>query len=588
MLTTGTTLHNRYEIVKSLGNGDFGSTYLVNDAKSPGNPACVIKHLQPRDNSPRVLDASRQLFETEAKVLAQLGRKSPQMATLLDHFEEQGEFFLVWEFIDGHDLTNEIIPREKLGEAEVVNLLKSILEVLVVAHTHRPYPVIHRDLKPANLIRRRDGKLVLIDFGEIRQITQLTVNAKGEVTPALALGTPGYQPREQARGKPQLPSDIYAVGMIGIQALTGIEPQNLAEDANKEIIWQRFIPEINPKLAEVLDKMASGRFVARYQNASEALQALGLVAIKESPGQSTLSLSPYLTRRRLLQLGGLAGAGLVVGLVGHSIGNKPAKTFQFQTVKVDATGAIIDRPQGQAEYFTEDLGNGITLDMVKIPGGTFLMGSPTTEAGYNDSQGPQHQVTIPSFYMGRYAVTQEQYEIIMGTNPSGFKGKKRPVENVSWNNTGEFCQKLLQKTGKKYRLPSEAEWEYACRAGTTTPFYFGETITPELVNYNGDYPYGNAAKGVFRKETMDVGRFPPNAFGLYDMHGNVWQQLADRWHKNYKNAPTDGSSWETVTVSQDRVMRGGSFYDNAIDCRSANRFSFSAEFVNAGFRLVVS
>ena len=166
----------------------------------------------------------------------------------------------------------------------------------------------------------------------------------------------------------------------------------------------------------------------------------------------------------------------------------------------------------QANSFEEDLGNGITLEMVKIPGGKFTMGSPEDEEGRDEDEGPQRDVNVPAFFMGKFEVTQEQYEEVMGNNPSHFKGDKRPVERVSWNDADEFCKKLSQKTGRTYRLPSEAEWEYACRAGTTTRFHFGENITPDLANYDNKI-----------RETTPVGKFRSNAFGLYDMHGNVWE-----------------------------------------------------------------
>ncbi|NES69781.1 MAG: SUMF1/EgtB/PvdO family nonheme iron enzyme, partial [Okeania sp. SIO2D1] len=194
---------------------------------------------------------------------------------------------------------------------------------------------------------------------------------------------------------------------------------------------------------------------------------------------------------------------------------------KFDVITVNKKGEEIERRFHEAVFFTEDLGNGVVLEMVAIPGGTFLMGSPGNEEGRGDSESPQHQVTLQPFYMSKYPITQGQYQAIMGKNPSSFKGGNRPVECVSWYDAVEFCQELSQKTGKNYKLPSESQWEYACRAGTTTPFYFGETITSELVNYNGNYTYGNAPKGKFREETTDVGIFPPNAFGLYDMHGNV-------------------------------------------------------------------
>ncbi|MBD2444728.1 SUMF1/EgtB/PvdO family nonheme iron enzyme [Dolichospermum sp. FACHB-1091] len=261
----------------------------------------------------------------------------------------------------------------------------------------------------------------------------------------------------------------------------------------------------------------------------------------------------------------------------------------FETVTVDKTGKIVNQENHQAAYFKEDLGNGITLDMVQIPGGSFMMGSPESEKGRSQDESPQHQVNVPGFSMGKFVVTQEQYQQIMGKNPSYFtqKGAKRPVEQVSWNNAVDFCQKLSQKTGREYRLPSEAEWEYACRAGTTTPFHFGETITTELANYNGTYTYASEPKGKYLQETTDVGSFPPNAFGLYDMHGNVWEWCQDDWHDNYSNAPKDGSVW-TSQSGIAKLLRGGSWYYAPYYCRSAYRNDLDLLYLynNFGFRVV--
>jgi formylglycine-generating enzyme required for sulfatase activity len=220
------------------------------------------------------------------------------------------------------------------------------------------------------------------------------------------------------------------------------------------------------------------------------------------------------------------------------------------------------------------------------------MGSSETEAGRLSSEGPQHYVDVPEFFMGKYAVTQAQWKAVMGNNPSRFKfwfnGASRPVERVSWYDATKFCQKLSQITGKKYSLPSESQWEYACRAGTTTPFSFGETITSELVNYRGSYTYADAPKGEYRGKTTNVGIFPPNAFGLYDMHGNVWEWCADEWHSNYHGAPTDGSVW--LDGDKDRApLRGGSWADYPDYCRSAIRNNYvrrGVHFVDTGFRLV--
>ena len=267
------------------------------------------------------------------------------------------------------------------------------------------------------------------------------------------------------------------------------------------------------------------------------------------------------------------------------------QTFDFETVTVDVRGNITNRQRRQAQFINVGLGSGVILDMVAIPSGSFVMGSPSTEAGRSNKEGPQRTVNIPPFFMGKYEVTNEQYKAVMGSTPDpfDFKDAKCPVETVTWDQAVEFCQKVSQITGKTYRLPSEAEWEYACRAGTTTPFYFGETITPDLVNYNNHSSYGSAPKRPEWNKTTDVGSFLPNAFGLYDMHGNVLEWCSDQWHDSYNGAPTDGSSWETGTFIYQRVLRGGSWFGKRPPsyCRSAFRGKGSPGFRNGdiGFRV---
>ncbi|MHC0061910.1 SUMF1/EgtB/PvdO family nonheme iron enzyme [Nostoc sp. UIC 10890] len=252
---------------------------------------------------------------------------------------------------------------------------------------------------------------------------------------------------------------------------------------------------------------------------------------------------------------------------------------------------------GRTEFFTENLGNGVVLEMVAIPGGKFFMGSPESEPERSGDESPQHPVTIQPFFMGKFPVTQSQWASIaalpkvnidLNPEPSYFKGANRPVEQVSWDDAIEFCARLSKNTEKTYRLPSEAEWEYACRAGTTTPFYFGETITTDLANYNGDYAYNSGPKGEYREQTTDVGKFPANPFGLFDMHGNVCEWCQDEWHKNYNGAPTDESAW-LVDNNKFRLLRGGSWEHNPRNCRSAVRRYHGREnwYYFVGFRVVV-
>jgi len=278
---------------------------------------------------------------------------------------------------------------------------------------------------------------------------------------------------------------------------------------------------------------------------------------------------------------------------------KQPTTFEFQVATVDSRGKIISNRRCQSQLFVDDLGGGVNLEMVAIPGGTFWMGSPDHEKERQSSESPRHSVTVAPFYMGKFPITQAQWRAVAALpqvnsplkhDPSGFKGANLPVEQVSWYDTVEFFARLNQKTGKDYRLPSEAEWEYACRAGTTTPFHFGETITPEIVNCNGNYSYGAAAKGEYRGKTTPVGIFQvANAFGLYDLHGNGWEWCADTWHENYLNAPTDGSIWLSSDDSF-RVLRGGSWSGNPGACRSAFRLSGNPGngYYGSGFRAVFS
>jgi eukaryotic-like serine/threonine-protein kinase len=209
------------------------------------------------------------------------------------------------------------------------------------------------------------------------------------------------------------------------------------------------------------------------------------------------------------------------------------------------------------------------------------MGSPASEAGRSDTEGPQHRVSVPSFYMGRFEVTQAQWQAVMGNNPSSFKGENRPVERVSWNDAQEFCKKLSQRTGRTYRLPSEAEWEYACRAGTRTAYYFGDDA-----GKLGEYAWFAENSG---SQTHSVGSFIANGFGLHDMHGNLWEWCQDPYYNHYRGAPTDGSVREGN--SPDRLLRGGSWYLLfAHFCRSANRDRWNPGLRSDifGLRLVVS
>lgn len=266
-----TALRGRYKIIKLLGSGGFGETYLAEDRDLPNRPICVVKRLQPKSNSPAVLQVAKRLFNSEAEVLYRLGNYE-QIPRLLAHFEEDQQFYLVQEFIKGHDLSKELTPGKRWSEAQVIEFLEDILKTLEFVHQQK---VIHRDIKPANLIRRKqDEKIILIDFGAVKEIETLVANTQGNTHSTIAVGTPGYMPNEQQGGKPRFSSDIYAAGMVAIQGLTGISPEQLPEDTTiGEIIWRQQA-QINDRLAAILDKMVRSHFRDRYHSVGEVLSDL--------------------------------------------------------------------------------------------------------------------------------------------------------------------------------------------------------------------------------------------------------------------------------------------------------------------------
>jgi eukaryotic-like serine/threonine-protein kinase len=602
----GYLLRNRYSIQQSLASGYLGDTYLAIDLDYYGRRFVVVKHLKPQSSDPAVLEIARRLFENEAMALRRLGNKTDRVPQLHAYFEELDEFYLVQEFIEGQTLSQEL-QGKKLSTLATIHILQEILTSLSFVHAEN---IIHRDLKPDNIIRRKhDRVLVTIDFGAVKEVSQATLMRPNPKTIAsIGFGTEGYMPSEQAMGFPKPASDIYAVGAIGIECLTGREPHELFDEETLEFNWRHLYrvsdPKIDPlidPLARVLNKMAND--ITRYANATEALQAVEDLLRPRLPQRST-ALShrrrtlAQLDRSAFLKLMGLGGFGAISLVVLPRIfqysENKPTPqkigsgsitaptTIEFTSVKLNERGDIIDMPKARARIFQEELGAGIFLTMVEIPAGEFLMGAPLSEAGSTAREQPQHRVKVPRFFMGQTLVTQAQWAALFPGTPVGSRGNDRlPVYSINWLDAIAFCDRLSQKTGHRYRLPTEAEWEYACRANTTTPFGYGDTIIPAVANYNGEHPYGRAPRGEYRQQVTPVAKFPPNRCGLYDMHGNVWEWCLDEWFDNYQGAPSDGSARGNIDrrnsdsaaglADRLRVVRGGSWFSHGTTCRAASR-----------------
>lgn len=270
MLTAQTNLAGRYQIVQALGSGGFGQTYLAKDLHLPNHPLCVVKQFRPHPDQGATIEKLLELFDKEAKALYNLGNHDC-IPRLLAHFNEENEFYLAQEYIEGHTLTDELASGTKVQESQVISLLKDILEVLTFVHQNN---VIHRDIKPSNLIRRKtDGKIVLIDFGAVKEVSR-GKSQIGMTSVSIAIGSFGYMPDEQAANKPRYASDIYAVGKIAIQSLTGMRPDQLSDDPNTgELVWKKYT-HVSPQLGAILDRMVRSHFRDRYADAAEALLAI--------------------------------------------------------------------------------------------------------------------------------------------------------------------------------------------------------------------------------------------------------------------------------------------------------------------------
>ncbi|MEO3705790.1 bifunctional serine/threonine-protein kinase/formylglycine-generating enzyme family protein [Trichormus azollae] len=588
----GQILRNRYRVLRLLGEGGFSKTYATEDVDRLNAP-CVIKQFFPQVQGTGQRAKAAEFFKEEAFRLYELGENHPQIPRLLAYFEQGASLYLVQEFIFGKTLLEEV-QEQAYSEGKVRQLLLDLLPVLDFVHQKN---IIHRDIKPENILRRdTDQKPVLIDFGGAKQVTHTSIARQ-----ATAIYTLGYAPTEQMAGFACHASDLYALGVTCVRLLTQDLPMQdtyglkdpLYDPMTAKWLWKERLQArsitISQELTYILDQLLQHFPNDRYQSAREVLDDLTAelsLPLGLEPVTSEIShiietpLTPPPPARKI-----------IFPLL-------PLKTFDFDVVTIDTAGQEINYETLSAKFFLEQLNRNVALEMVSIPGGSFLMGSPEFEGDAEEY--PQHQVMVKPFFMAKYPITQAQWKAVvalpqvtqaLNSKPSKFKGINLPVENVSWYEAVEFCLRLSMKTGRNYRLPSEAEWEYACRAGSTTAFHFGERITSDLINCSGGDFYIVPIKSNFRKQITNVGSFNiANAFGLYDMHGLVWEWCADPWHNNYENAPTNASIWDVDGDIHRRVLRGGAWNFNAELCRSASRSWNEAEggLRMSGLRVVFS
>ena len=654
-LAAGTRLEE-FELERELGVSGFGVTYLAHDRSLDRQVA--IKEYLPRDWGTRGPDGGVRprsakdaedyrwgldRFLEEARVLARLHHA--HIVHVYRVIEARGTAYLVTEYVEGRSLAEALRAEGPWPEPRVVSLLDALTADLAAVHGAG---LVHRDIKPANVMLREDGSPVLIDFGSARQAVSGRSRGLTEVL------TPGYAPIEQysKKGRQGPWTDVYALGAVAYEALSGRVPEEATERALEDSLQpvaEAASQAVSARLSSTVMSALALRWQDRPQSLAEWRALLGEPRSEEStagkveaasttgtPAQTRLTApadsppgdvqeEPKVFTDRVGTVGTVASmASMATGEADtaaevESVGatGTPSRASRLAGVAIVVvmalavavtwwaeaersgwrprpTAATVAEPERQrlAEWaaaaeagrqrLAEWRRSGRVFrdcdgcpEMVVVPAGEFRMGSPAAEEGRWDDEGPQHQVTLRSFAMAVTEVTFNEWETCVrgggcnGYRPDdqGWGRDARPVFGVSWEDVQAYVSWLSGATGAVYRLPSESEWEYAARAGTTTPFHTGATISTDQANYNGR----SGRRGTFRGRTMPVGTFAPNAFGLYDVHGNVWELVEDCWHDRYEGAPNDGAAWTAGGDCGRRVLRGGSWSDFPGLLRSAAR-----------------
>lgn len=585
-----------YQLIRKLGEGGFGEVWLARDFNS-STPREVAVKMPLRSE----IDLDALLQEATAWARA---TGHPNVLEFLDARVFDGQVVLVSEYAPDGSLKDWLERhggRAPSVEA-AVEMARGILAGLEHLHARS---IIHRDVKPENVLLSGTTPR-LADFGISRVL-------KSTSKSAVSAGTPLYMAPEAFNRRRNQQTDLWSVGVILYQMLSGRLPFDGDDIAELYGAILNKVPEPLPDLVPEWLRQTVAKSLAkeperRFRTAAEMSAALAPPAprIEEKPALQQRHTAPVEEPKHKPPLVEpqppkrspiIAEAtqpnpvplppaprphrlskwltGLLVGALAIAL------TIYLATNSATPPSGFIGGAASDELFFTEDL-NGVKLEMVGVPGGEFLMGSPESETGPYDVEEPQHRVSVQAFSIGKYEITQAQWKAVMGAkNPSNFKGDELPVESVSWNDAKEFCQKLTRMTGKRYGLPSEAEWEYACRAGTTGE-YAGNLDSMAWYHVNSD------------DKPHLVGQKQANAFGLYDMHGNVWEWCEDVWHDSYGGRhgapPTDGSAWSSGGDSGFRPLRGGSWHLYSGDLRSSFRHRVASGDRSSviGLRVVVS
>ena len=598
-LQPGTTLQGgKYRIERVLGQGSFGITYLattevemtgqlgsmhvsvnvaikeffMSDLNSRGEDGSTVVG----SNSALVVDYRRK-FRREAENLGHLNH--PNIVKVLEVFDENNTTYYAMEYIDGESLDDHIKQCGHLDDEEVRTVMHDLCSALSYMHQQG---MLHLDLKPKNIMRsKRQNHIFIIDFGLSKQYTS---DGEPESSTTIGLGTPGYAPIEQANYKQDgtMPAtiDIYALGATLYKMLTGKTPPH-ASDVHNDGLPPR--PNHAPEdLWQVVESCMQSRRLDRPQSMDEVMKLIdgttGYAADEKTEVEA--KVEEIIAEAEPQPAASKSQPAQVLSTTTSSTPQPPSKksrTWIWVTAGIVAVAGIViaaiimnqdkePEPAPKEEIAeADDVLTRLYDDMVYVEGGTFTMGA-TVEQGDDpyDDEKPAHQVTLSSFYICKHEVTQEEWEDVMGSNPSIFKGKHLPVENVSWEDCQTFISKLNSLTGKQYRLPTEAEWEYAARGGNRSNGY----------KYSGSNTLDNVAwyydKSVDKNKTHEVMTKSPNELGLYDMSGNVYDWCSDGDDREYY-ADSPNNNPKGPSSGSGRVVRGGGWFSSAGYCRVSFR-----------------
>lgn len=559
----------KYRVDRYLSSGGFGNTYVITNLQfeeqfamkeffmtgiNERNSDNTTISVSNKTNRP-LFEQQREKFKKEARRLRKLSNENGgngHIVKVHDLFDENGTSYYVMDFVDGESLSNRMKRTGKpIKEQEALNILEQVLDALEIVHSKG---IWHLDLKPGNIMVDKSGTAKLIDFGASKQMS----STEGYATTTTSMCyTPGYAPTEQIDQNIELIgswTDLYALGATLYYMLTKHQPPTVSEMFSPNAF--SFDSSVSKKTRYLIRWMMSHNRKERPQSVKDVREFLEkpfIESVSEPKGVSkeeevtVMGAAPVQKDEKskpsinkwipLAIIGGILCLGIIIFSVMMGNGNQIVKP---------SSEAIIQR---------------LINNMVYVEGGTFTMGATSEQENDADDNGkPTHRVTLSSFSIGKYEVTQEEWQAVMGDNPSRRKGAKRPVERVSWNNCQEFIRKLNAMTGKRFRLPTEAEWEYAARGGNRSIGY----------NYSGSDNLDRVAwyDSNSGNTSHDVGQKSPNEIGLYDMSGNV-MELCQDWYGSYDiNSQTNPSG---PSSGDGRVCRGGSWFSGAGRCRVSHR-----------------